>query len=326
MAGPAQPPCSLCMAPVCLVVGASSALVLRDQGSVGPEGDHGHDASFSQASRYEALTQLRRFLRLGTWRGHQPPPKPQGGLMTAFQFLPGADNDLMVVLLDGFGLFRGSTLLSVPRASQRLVAFLALHGGMVRRAAVAGTLWPDASERHAYSNLRQALARLQRTARKALAASKLELGLAEGVTVDIRHARTLARRLLDPAVTPEQSELGTAAVGVLSAELLPDWYDDWLLLEAEDWRQLRLHALEGLAARLAAAGRWGDAVGAACAAVRADPLRESARACLIQVHLAEGNQSEAVREFARYQALLHGDLGLEPTSRLRHLIEGLHSS
>jgi SARP family transcriptional regulator, regulator of embCAB operon len=88
---------------------------------------------------------------------------------------------------------------------------------------------------------------------------------------------------------------------------------------------VRLHALEGLAGRLAAAGRWGEAVGAAGAAVRADPLRESARASLIQVHLAEGNQSDAVREFARYQALLHVDLGLEPTVRLRQLIDGLRS-
>jgi DNA-binding SARP family transcriptional activator len=244
--------------------------------------------------------------------------------MTTFESLPGADGDFIVVLLGGFGLLCGGALHSIPRASQRLVAFLALHGGMVRRAAVAGTLWPDASEDHAYVNLRQALARLRCMAREALAASKLELGLAEGVTVDIRDARTLARRLLDPAVTPEQSELG-AAIGILSAELLPDWDDDWVLLEAEEWRQLRLHALEGLAGHLAAAGRCGEAVGAAGAAVRADPLRESARASLIQVHLAEGNQSEAVREFARYQALLHVDLGLEPTPRLRQLIDRLHS-
>jgi DNA-binding SARP family transcriptional activator len=183
--------------------------------------------------------------------------------MTMFESLPRTDGDFMVVLLGEFGLFWGNVLLRVPRASQRLVAFLALHGGRVRRAAVAGSLWPDASESHACANLRQALARLQRTARKALAASKLELGLAEGVTVDIRHARALARRLLDPAVTPEQSELGSAAVGVLSAELLPDWYDDWVLLEAEDWRQLRLHALEALAGRLTAAGRCGEAAGAA---------------------------------------------------------------
>ena len=245
--------------------------------------------------------------------------------MTTFESLAVADGDFMVVLLGGFGLFWGNTLLNVPRASQRLVAFLALHGGMVRRTAVAGSLWPDASESHAHCNLRQALARLHRSARKALAASKLELGLTERVTVDVRNARALARRLLDPAVTPKQSELGSAAVGILSAELLPDWYDDWVLLEAEEWRQLRLHALEALAGRLAAVGRCGEAAGAACAAVRADPLRESARASLIQVHLAEGNQSEAVREFARYQALLHVDLGLEPTPQLRHLIDGLHS-
>ena len=46
--------------------------------------------------------------------------------------------------------------------------------------------------------------------------------------------------------------------------------------------------------------------------MRADPLRESARASLIQVHLVEGNQSEAVREFARYQAFLMSTLALSP--------------
>jgi DNA-binding SARP family transcriptional activator len=181
----------------------------------------------------------------------------------------------------------------------------------------------DASEHHAYTNLRSALARLHTTARKALAVSKLELGLAQGVTVDLRHAQALARRLLDPAVTPDRSELGSAAVPVLSAELLPDWYDDWVLIEAEDWRQLRLHALEALAARLLALRRWGEAAGAAGAAVRAEPLRESSRATLIQVHLAEGNQSEAVPEFSRYRALLAAELGLVPTHRLHELIQQL---
>jgi hypothetical protein len=95
------------------------------------------------------------------------------------------------------------------------------------------------------------------------------------------------------------------------------------LVEAEDWRQLRLHALETLAGRLTAVGCWGQAAAAAQAAVRAEPLRESAHAALIQVHLAEGNQSEAVRQFTRYRALLHAEFGLEPTMRLRRLIQGL---
>jgi hypothetical protein len=45
--------------------------------------------------------------------------------MTTFESLQGAESDFMVVLLGGFGLFWGSALLRVPRASQRLVAFLA---------------------------------------------------------------------------------------------------------------------------------------------------------------------------------------------------------
>jgi DNA-binding SARP family transcriptional activator len=109
----------------------------------------------------------------------------------------------------------------------------------------------------------------------------------------------------------------------LSRDLLPGWYEDWVLLESEDWRQLRLHALEALAERLTAAGRFGEAALAAVAAIRADPLRESARACLIRVYLTEGNQSEALREFKRFSHTLRAELGLAPTPQLRKLVETL---
>jgi DNA-binding SARP family transcriptional activator len=244
--------------------------------------------------------------------------------MPGYESLPGAHGNFVVRVLGGFALFWEGSLLRVPRASQRLLAFLALQSRMVKRAAIAGTLWPEASESRASANLRSALARLQGPARRSLAANKLELGLAEGIVVDVRDAQGLARRLLDPAATPDRAELGLAAVPVLSADLLPDWYDDWVLLDAEDWRQLRLHALEALAVRLIALGRWGEAANAAGAAVRAEPLRESARAALIQAHLAEGNQSEAVREFTRYRTLLDAELGLAPTPRLHELLASLH--
>lgn len=245
--------------------------------------------------------------------------------MPGYGSLPGSHDTFMVKVLGGFTLSFEGDALRVPRASQRLLAFLALQSGMVKRAAVAGALWPEASERHASSNLRSALARLQGTARKALAATKLELGLAEGIAVDIRQARGLAHRLLDPAATPDRAELGMASVPVLAADLLPDWYDDWVVTEAEDWRRLRLHALEALAARLVTLGRWGEATHAAGAAVRAEPLRESARVALIQAHLAGGNQSDAVREFTRYRTLLDAELGLAPTPRLHGLLQRLQS-
>jgi SARP family transcriptional regulator, regulator of embCAB operon len=242
--------------------------------------------------------------------------------MDILDILPDSGGFVLAVL-GGFVLLRRRGVLTVPRGSQRLLALLALRGGVTSRATVAGMLWPDASERHAYINLRSALSRLGHNARTALMASRLELGLAEDVAIDVRHARALAHRLLDPGITPDQSDLGMGAVAALSVDLLPDWYDDWVLIEAEDWRQLRVHALEALAARLTACGRWGEAASAARAAVRAEPLRESARAALIQVHLTEGNPSEAVRQFARYRALLHAELRLEPSPRLYELIEDL---
>jgi SARP family transcriptional regulator, regulator of embCAB operon len=230
-----------------------------------------------------------------------------------------------VAVLGQFRLLQGMSVVRVPRASQRLLACLALHGRSVERTALAGALWPEASESHAYSSLRAALTRLQRTARMAVTASQLELGLAEGVTVDIHQAKALARRLLDPAVPPAPGDLGTSAVMALSADLLPDWYDDWVLVEAEDWRQLRLHALEALADHLTAAGRWGEAAAAARAAVRGEPLRETSHAALIRVFLAEGNVSEAIREFTSYQTLLNNELDLEPTPQLCRLIQNVRN-
>ena len=76
-----------------------------------------------------------------------------------------------------------------------------------------------------------------------------------------------------------------------------------------------------MAARLTEADRLAEAAVAAMAAVRAEPLRESARAALIRVHQAQGNQSNAHGEFERYRVLLRAELGVAPTCRLRQLLD-----
>jgi DNA-binding SARP family transcriptional activator len=102
--------------------------------------------------------------------------------------------------------------------------------------------------------------------------------------------------------------------------LLPDWYDDWVVAEAEEWRQLRMNALEAQARILTQRGRLPEAAVAARAAIKVEPLRESGYAALIRVYLAEGNQSEALRVFDRYRELLDSVLGLTPTSLLSDLV------
>jgi DNA-binding SARP family transcriptional activator len=147
--------------------------------------------------------------------------------------------------------------------------------------------------------------------------------LSGDVTVDLWEARELADELLAPAGPATSAGPGREAIPALSTELLPGWYDEWALVEAEDWRQLRLHALEQLADRLTAREHYGDAAAAALAAVRVEPLRESPRAALIRVHIAEGNPTEALREFDRYGELLMLELGVGPTERLRALVADL---
>ena len=106
---------------------------------------------------------------------------------------------------------------------------------------------------------------------------------------------------------------------VESGELLPDWYDDWVMIERERLRQLRLHALEIVCRRLAAMRLFGPAVDAGLAAVLDEPLRESAQRALIEAHLAEGNRSEAIRQYNSYRERLYTELRLEPSPGLRRL-------
>ncbi|WP_063804150.1 AfsR/SARP family transcriptional regulator [Streptomyces roseifaciens] len=233
---------------------------------------------------------------------------------------------LRIALLGGFRLAAGDGLVRIPAGSERLLAYVALRPGGVARSAVAENLWPDVSEARAHAALRSALNRLRSAGcRRVLEVGPAELALAEGVAVDLHGLRSLARAVLDgpEPPCPGTRDPGTREIEGLSQDLLPGWCDEWALREAEEWRQLRLHALEALAHRFVRARHFAHAVSAAGAAVRADPLRESARAALITAHLAEGNQSEALREFRQYRALLRSELGLHPTPELLGLVAGL---
>ena len=125
-------------------------------------------------------------------------------------------------------------------------------------------------------------------------------------------AHTLADRLIDLDTRSPAEDVGSQAVRALSADLLPGWGDDWAVAAAEDWRQMRLHALEVVVARLIDAHRWAEADAAAQVVVGADPLRETARAVLIGGS-RRGRHSTAVEELERYRLLLE----VEPESPRR---------
>jgi DNA-binding SARP family transcriptional activator len=233
-----------------------------------------------------------------------------------------ASSAIEVSVLGTFDLLvEGKPRRGLPHGSQRLLAFLALRDRAVTRRVGAGTLWPEVSEEHANASLRSAVSRLNGIRGTVVRVTSRDLSLADGVSVDIRHARLLAHRLVNAMA--DDADLSDQAILTLSVDLLPDWYDDWAVAEAEEWRQLRLHALDNLAERLIAAGRHADAISAALAAVKAEPLRETAHAVLIRIYLAEGNRAEALNAYRHYRTLLRKELGLEPTSAIQELFRGL---
>jgi DNA-binding SARP family transcriptional activator len=213
----------------------------------------------------------------------------------------------------------GAAVDDLPRGVQRLVAHLGL-AHRPARAAVAGLLWPDVPESQAHGSLRSALWRLHKVAPGIVDASGGVLSLAPGVRVDVRELEVWAHRALDPRA--DVDPVVPAGAGT-SGDLLPGWYEDWVLLERERLRQLRLHALEAVADKLTAAGRHGEAVQAAHAAVRTEPLRETAHRVLIRIHLAQGNVAEAIRTCESFRAHLFDELGVAPSPQLEELVLGL---
>jgi DNA-binding SARP family transcriptional activator len=232
-----------------------------------------------------------------------------------------------VDLLGGFALhLTGSRSRAevddLPRGVQRLIAHLGLSHRPAR-AAVAGLLWPDVPESQAHGSLRSALWRLQKVAPGIVDVSGGALSLAAAVRVDVREFDAWAHSALDP-----QADAGpfVSAGGGMSGDLLPGWYDDWVLLERERLRQLRLHALEALADKLTAIGRHGEAVQVAHAAVRSEPLRETAHRTLMRIHLAQGNVAEAFRTFESFRTHLFDELGVAPSPQMEELVFGLRCS
>jgi DNA-binding SARP family transcriptional activator len=220
-------------------------------------------------------------------------------------------SDIRISVLGRFSLARGGTSCSLPRGSERLVGLLAVQRSNLRRAVAAGLLWPDSDEFRASSSLRSALTRLRGTGCTVVESRSSALSLGENVEVDLTAAQGLAHRLIEGTLS--DSDVSADSIATLSADLLPGWYDDWVVLEAEDWHQLRLHALESLSTSFARKGGFAHAIGAAMAAIKGDPWRESARQALVRAHIGENNLSEAIREYERYRRMLRQELGLNPS-------------
>lgn len=217
-------------------------------------------------------------------------------------------------LLGQFRLHVAGQQMVVAATGQRLLAGIALSGGVAQRVRLAGTLWPDSSNGRAFANLRGALARLPTRLRPEVVSTSSTVGFTEAWSVDVDEAARAARELRD------RDDPADCDCLLFAHDLLPDWSEDWLLVQRERHRQLRLHALEDLARIQLQAGDALTAVDTALQAVSADELRESSQYLLIEAHLAAGNRAAALRQYGRFRRALCAELGVEPSGATRELV------
>jgi DNA-binding SARP family transcriptional activator len=223
-------------------------------------------------------------------------------------------------LLDSFEVRRDREVVRLPMSSRRVVAFLALRAHSVLRVHVAGSLWLDSPEERGFANLRSALWRIHRSGLALVESSGDTLRLAPAVRVDLNDAAALAHRLIGSVPVGAAADVDWTP---LTGEVLPDWDDDWALVEREHFRHLSLQALESLCEHLTLQGRLRQALAVGLAAFSREPLRESTHRLLVRIHLADGNPFDAVRQYHVYRDLVRSRLGIEPSPQMLELVHGL---
>lgn len=228
-------------------------------------------------------------------------------------------DQLAICLLGGPYVIQAGNRIAVPEGSKKLLVFVALHDGRVDRRHAAGTLWPYVSDERASGNLRSALWRLKGAGIDVLEADKIFISLRAETVIDIYSLRDWAGRVIGG--TAQMSDLALPTWNLEALDILPGWYDDWVIFERERLRQRLLHGLEALCCQLVRMGRYAEAVEVAMDAVDIDPLRESAQRALVAAHLAEGNVVEARRRYQAYFCLLGRELGVLPGAGIRGLME-----
>jgi SARP family transcriptional regulator, regulator of embCAB operon len=222
-------------------------------------------------------------------------------------------------LFGGFGLVADGTRLPMPEMAAKVVAYVALEQRPVKRRTLAGALWPRSSRQRAHGALRSTMYRA-RGIDCALVVGSDEVALAPDVSVD---TEVLLQAIAQLGGSAPAAPIDGFPTRWLSRELLPEWCDEWVVAERERFRQIALGTLEELSARYARQGNSTSAVDCALAAIRLEPVRESAHRALMTAHLANGNVSEALEQFDTYRRILAAELAVEPSPQMVALVRSI---
>ncbi len=234
---------------------------------------------------------------------------------------------LQIRLLGQFDLRANGVRLVIPsRAGQSLFAYLVLTAGTShRREKLAGLFWPDTSDENARRYLRQELWRI-RKAVAGQASSEVEYLLSEELAITFNPQ---ADYWLDVAQLERRGGGDESTAELVSrlelyrGELLPGFYDDWVILERERLQGLFDAKMQQLIKLLLREQRWTTVLEWGERWIAAGQTPEPAYRALMVGYAALGDRAKVTATFERCVAALEKELGVEASPETRTLYQEL---
>lgn len=229
------------------------------------------------------------------------------------------DDELKLKLFERWQLWQNGTEVRMAWRQQRLIAALAIAGPRPRRY-FSGLLWPEKPEARAMESLRTSVYLVSNQVPGLLVNDGQVLALSQRVAVDLLEVTNSVNHYGRPGyILSDDNCLACLHCG----ELLPGWYDDWVVLEQQRIRSLRIRVFLVLARQWLEEGEAHKAVEAAEGALELEMLHESAVALLISAELKAGNRARALRTFEAFKTNLEIELGIEPSEHLAKLVAAI---
>jgi predicted ATPase/DNA-binding SARP family transcriptional activator len=229
---------------------------------------------------------------------------------------------LEVRLLGTFEVTYKNRISIASRPAQSLFAYLILNAGTTqRREKLAGMLWPDSLEETARDNLRHALWRI----RKALPSQPTVEYL---LTDDLSIAFNASADYWLDAASLEKLNDGASADELLSTlseyhgELLPGFYDEWVVSEREHLASIFEHHMARLMSLLEKENRFLEILDWAERWIKLGQKPEPAYRALMTAHGAKGDMSKVAATYERCTKSLK-EFGIAPSEQTRALYEKL---
>jgi serine/threonine protein kinase/DNA-binding SARP family transcriptional activator/WD40 repeat protein len=212
----------------------------------------------------------------------------------------------------------GETIEIRSRISQSLFAYLVLHRETpLRRELLAGKFWPDSNETNARNNLRQALWQIRSAlGQDVFTADKVTLS----VDPDLEWIVDIDALSVDASASVDKI---LAAADVYHGDLLPGFYDDWVILEREHIRGTYTQLMERLLDKLIEAKRWPEVSEWAERWIALGHIPEPAFRGLLTAQAAKGDLTGVSTVYQRCVDMFQRELGMDPSQQTKKLFEQL---